>query len=141
MPKLETTSLCLYSAILLSKCLHAQHTTGNIMRFKLKNKKKTGKQEVMGKLAEILDSFLRMASRFHSHCPQTARMYYHPPPVQDHSAKMPASTCPINDTTDFILYTLIDDWFIMKEQKVYLKNKGLGSSKPLFGGSNHDGWE
>ena len=27
---------------------------------------------------EILDAF-RIVARFHSHCPQTARMYYHPP--------------------------------------------------------------
>ncbi|KAJ6755134.1 hypothetical protein OIU79_027696 [Salix purpurea] len=33
----------------------------------------------MGKYAEILDAGIRIASRFHSHCPQTARMYYHPP--------------------------------------------------------------
>nr|GEZ81173.1 hypothetical protein [Tanacetum cinerariifolium] len=32
----------------------------------------------MGKYIEILDAF-RIACRFHSHCPQTARMYYHPP--------------------------------------------------------------
>ncbi|KAJ0430499.1 hypothetical protein HanRHA438_Chr17g0832201 [Helianthus annuus] len=32
----------------------------------------------MGKHTEILDAF-RIACRFHSHCPQTARMYYHPP--------------------------------------------------------------
>ncbi|KAJ0444536.1 hypothetical protein HanOQP8_Chr16g0631311 [Helianthus annuus] len=32
----------------------------------------------MGKYTEILDAF-RIACRFHSHCPQTARMYYHPP--------------------------------------------------------------
>ncbi|PWA53337.1 hypothetical protein CTI12_AA446040 [Artemisia annua] len=33
----------------------------------------------MGKYVEILDLGVRMAARFHSHCPQTARMYYHPP--------------------------------------------------------------
>ncbi|PWA74661.1 hypothetical protein CTI12_AA248750 [Artemisia annua] len=32
----------------------------------------------MGKYIEILDAF-RIACRVHSHCPQTARMYYHPP--------------------------------------------------------------
>ena len=32
----------------------------------------------MGKYTEILDAF-RLVCRFHSHCPQTARMYYHPP--------------------------------------------------------------
>ncbi|KAL4586234.1 hypothetical protein LXL04_010869 [Taraxacum kok-saghyz] len=37
----------------------------------------------MGKYTEILDAF-RIACRFHSHCPQTARMYYHPP-ADNHS--------------------------------------------------------
>ncbi|KZV36358.1 hypothetical protein F511_03799 [Dorcoceras hygrometricum] len=39
----------------------------------------------MGKYVEILDAGVRIAARFHSHCPQTARMYYHPPSaVEDH---------------------------------------------------------
>ncbi|KAG7014255.1 hypothetical protein SDJN02_24430, partial [Cucurbita argyrosperma subsp. argyrosperma] len=33
----------------------------------------------MGKFVEILDAGVRIVARFHSHCPQTARMYYHPP--------------------------------------------------------------
>lgn len=33
----------------------------------------------MGKYVELLDMGVRIAARFHSHCPQTARMYYHPP--------------------------------------------------------------
>ncbi|MFS7916940.1 hypothetical protein Hanom_Chr03g00183231 [Helianthus anomalus] len=33
----------------------------------------------MGKYMEMLDLGVRMMARFHSHCPQTARMYYHPP--------------------------------------------------------------
>ncbi|CAA7395221.1 unnamed protein product [Spirodela intermedia] len=33
----------------------------------------------MGKYVEILDLGVRIAARFHSHCPQTARMYYKPP--------------------------------------------------------------
>ncbi|KAD4584693.1 hypothetical protein E3N88_22294 [Mikania micrantha] len=33
----------------------------------------------MGKYVEMLDLGVRMVARFHSHCPQTARMYYHPP--------------------------------------------------------------
>lgn len=37
----------------------------------------------MGKHTEILDAF-RIVCRFHSHCPQTARMYYHPP-AENHS--------------------------------------------------------
>ncbi|KAK6933832.1 hypothetical protein RJ641_036726 [Dillenia turbinata] len=37
----------------------------------------------MGKYMEMLDAGVRAAARFHSHCPQTARMYYHPPGNQD----------------------------------------------------------
>ncbi|PKA65546.1 hypothetical protein AXF42_Ash005880 [Apostasia shenzhenica] len=37
----------------------------------------------MGRYAEMLDIGVRIAARFHSHCPQTARMYYHPPPPSD----------------------------------------------------------
>lgn len=37
----------------------------------------------MGKYTEILDAF-RIVCRVHSHCPQTARMYYHPP-AESHS--------------------------------------------------------
>ncbi|GLT37085.1 hypothetical protein SLA2020_114210 [Shorea laevis] len=33
----------------------------------------------MGKYAEMLDAGVRIAARFHSHCPHTARLYYHPP--------------------------------------------------------------
>ncbi|XP_030474254.1 uncharacterized protein LOC115691683 [Syzygium oleosum] len=33
----------------------------------------------MGKYVEMLDAGVRIAARFHSHCPQTARLYYHPP--------------------------------------------------------------
>ncbi|GLJ13782.1 hypothetical protein SUGI_0220050 [Cryptomeria japonica] len=33
----------------------------------------------MGKYVEMLDLGVRIAARFHSHCPQTARLYYHPP--------------------------------------------------------------
>lgn len=33
----------------------------------------------MGKYVEMLDMGVRIAARFHSHCPQTARMYYKPP--------------------------------------------------------------
>lgn len=38
----------------------------------------------MGKYVEILDVGVRLAARFHSHCPQTARMYYHPPSDDHH---------------------------------------------------------
>ncbi|XVE75615.1 hypothetical protein DITRI_Ditri12bG0107300 [Diplodiscus trichospermus] len=33
----------------------------------------------MGKYMELLDAGVRIAARFHSHCPQTGRFYYHPP--------------------------------------------------------------
>ncbi|KAF7080581.1 hypothetical protein CFC21_084634 [Triticum aestivum] len=33
----------------------------------------------MSKYVELLDMGVRIAARFHSHCPQTARMYYKPP--------------------------------------------------------------
>nr|KJB36027.1 hypothetical protein B456_006G136900 [Gossypium raimondii] len=37
----------------------------------------------MGKYSELLGAGVRIAARFHSHCPQTARLYYHPPPNTD----------------------------------------------------------
>ncbi|CAA3029897.1 Hypothetical predicted protein, partial [Olea europaea subsp. europaea] len=52
----------------------------------------------MSKYTEILDACVRIAARFHSHCPQTARMYYHPPSshhhngVSGHSAARDVST-------------------------------------------------
>lgn len=46
----------------------------------------------MSKYAELLDAGVRIAARFHSHCPQTARMYYHPP--------APATDAENNHTTD-----------------------------------------
>ncbi|CAN0917321.1 hypothetical protein LINGRAHAP2_LOCUS30224 [Linum grandiflorum] len=33
---------------------------------------------------EILDVAARIVVRFHSHCPQTAQMYYHPPVADNH---------------------------------------------------------
>ncbi|OIT07905.1 hypothetical protein A4A49_33762 [Nicotiana attenuata] len=33
----------------------------------------------MGKYVELLDAATRIVARFNSHCPQTSRMYYHPP--------------------------------------------------------------
>ncbi|KAH0782321.1 hypothetical protein KY290_001919 [Solanum tuberosum] len=33
----------------------------------------------MGKYVELLDAGIRIAARFNSHCPQTSRIYYHPP--------------------------------------------------------------
>lgn len=37
----------------------------------------------MSKYVELLDVGVRLAARFHSHCPQTARLYYHPPANSD----------------------------------------------------------
>jgi hypothetical protein len=37
----------------------------------------------MGKIVEMLDAGVRIVARFHSHCPQTGRMYYHPPGGSD----------------------------------------------------------
>ncbi|XP_059289271.1 uncharacterized protein LOC132042771 [Lycium ferocissimum] len=37
----------------------------------------------MGKYIELLDVGIRMVARFNSHCPQTSRMYYHPPSRHD----------------------------------------------------------
>lgn len=34
----------------------------------------------MSKYMELLNAGVRIAARFNSHCPQTARLYYHPPP-------------------------------------------------------------
>ncbi|KAF8675430.1 hypothetical protein HU200_047800 [Digitaria exilis] len=36
----------------------------------------------MSRYVEMLDMGVRVAARFHSHCPQTARMYYKPPHTQ-----------------------------------------------------------
>ncbi|OEL31170.1 hypothetical protein BAE44_0007814 [Dichanthelium oligosanthes] len=36
----------------------------------------------MSRYVEVLDMGVRIAARFHSHCPQTARMYYKPPQSQ-----------------------------------------------------------
>ncbi|KAI3913086.1 hypothetical protein MKX01_035661 [Papaver californicum] len=48
----------------------------------------------MGKYVEMLDLGVRIAARFHSHCPHTARMYYHPPnhaDLQQHHHQKEAS--------------------------------------------------
>ncbi|KAK3004146.1 hypothetical protein RJ639_020035 [Escallonia herrerae] len=42
----------------------------------------------MGKYVEILDLGVRIAARFHSHCPHTARLYYHPPSNSDGQAEL-----------------------------------------------------
>ncbi|WOL18354.1 hypothetical protein Cni_G27148 [Canna indica] len=46
----------------------------------------------MAKYVELLDMGVRIAARFHSHCPQTARLYYKPPSTADvDSARLPAA--------------------------------------------------
>nr|DAD29684.1 TPA_asm: hypothetical protein HUJ06_031152 [Nelumbo nucifera] len=37
----------------------------------------------MGKYLEMLNAGVRIVTRFHSNCPQTARKYYHPPSNAD----------------------------------------------------------
>ncbi|KAI3860411.1 hypothetical protein MKW98_011605 [Papaver atlanticum] len=82
----------------------------------------------MGKYIEMLDFGVRIAARFHSHCPHTARMYYHPPnhaDLQLHQREVlnesPSSINSSNngicglkafgvggvDTTEFILHYLV----------------------------------
>ncbi|URE18954.1 hypothetical protein MUK42_12029 [Musa troglodytarum] len=40
----------------------------------------------------MLDMGVRIAARFHSHCPQTARMYYKPPSDDDDTARNSSSS-------------------------------------------------
>ncbi|KAL6987138.1 hypothetical protein U1Q18_012894 [Sarracenia purpurea var. burkii] len=85
----------------------------------------------MGKYLEILDVGVRLAARFHSHCPHTARLYYHPPPnsddhhhhdgrhhthggdgrsqakVQDPTRMGNFGAKPNYDASDFIVYALV----------------------------------
>ncbi|KAM7530074.1 hypothetical protein LguiB_033484 [Lonicera macranthoides] len=56
----------------------------------------------MGKYVEILDLGVRLAARFHSHCPHTARLYYHPPSNSTHDHSLndgSASHAPPRDST------------------------------------------
>ena len=46
----------------------------------------------MSKYVELLDMGVRIAARFHSHCPQTARMYYTPPQSTSTSGAAEAGT-------------------------------------------------
>ncbi|KAL1535066.1 hypothetical protein AAHA92_31166 [Salvia divinorum] len=68
----------------------------------------------MGKRAELLDLGFRIVSRFQSHCPQTTRMYYHPPADHQHHNDTAATTngigedvMPLADTINFIIYTVV----------------------------------
>ncbi|KDP43559.1 hypothetical protein JCGZ_16846 [Jatropha curcas] len=72
----------------------------------------------MGKYMEMLDAGVRIVARFHSHCPQTARMYYHPPANSDdhhnnhhqHGSTTSLSTNPKAtirvDAKEFIFYAV-----------------------------------
>ncbi|URD97278.1 hypothetical protein MUK42_28870 [Musa troglodytarum] len=44
----------------------------------------------MAKYVEMLDMGVRIVWRFHSHCPQTARLYYKPPPTATDGEANPA---------------------------------------------------
>jgi hypothetical protein len=46
----------------------------------------------MARYVEMLDMGVRIAARFHSHCPQTARMYYKPPQTQTSSSSSSSSS-------------------------------------------------
>uniref|UniRef100_A0A0A9DTH3 Uncharacterized protein n=1 Tax=Arundo donax TaxID=35708 RepID=A0A0A9DTH3_ARUDO len=63
----------------------------------------------MGKYVELLDMGVRIAARFHSHCPQTARMYYHPP-AGDRKGESAAAVMKNQgqgfDASEIILYTV-----------------------------------
>lgn len=48
----------------------------------------------VGKYMELLDAGVRIVARFHSHCPQTARLYYHPPSNQLHQDQYGAAQDP-----------------------------------------------
>lgn len=69
----------------------------------------------MGRYAELLDLSIRIASRFQSHCPQTARMYYHPPSSRhyrhDDATGINSQDCVIvqgdDDAISFIIYTVV----------------------------------
>ncbi|KAJ8622699.1 hypothetical protein MRB53_031228 [Persea americana] len=77
----------------------------------------------MGKYVEMLDLGVRIVARFHSHCPQTARMYYKPPHsdghgnghddgVHDHGDAAVAMGCRNQkvfgfDTAEIIMYSAV----------------------------------
>ncbi|KNA16485.1 hypothetical protein SOVF_088820 [Spinacia oleracea] len=72
----------------------------------------------MGKYTELIDIGVRIAARFHSHCPQTARLYYHPPPKNSASGlqQFPSqdggaldckgTSSGVDYTKDLILYSI-----------------------------------
>ncbi|KAK2653142.1 hypothetical protein Ddye_012998 [Dipteronia dyeriana] len=86
----------------------------------------------MSKYVELIDVGVRIAARFHSHCPHTAPLYYHPPsnvhdddhlsfqyftqhggsgghaPAQD-STRTSMANCSVNafDTKELIFYSIV----------------------------------
>ncbi|WVZ60462.1 hypothetical protein U9M48_010479, partial [Paspalum notatum var. saurae] len=54
-------------------------------------------REEMSRYVEMLDMGVRIAARFHSHCPQTARMYYKPPQTQQSAATTTSSAGAADD--------------------------------------------
>jgi hypothetical protein len=51
----------------------------------------------MSRYVEMLDMGVRIAARFHSHCPQTARMYYKPPQTQATTTTSSSSSSSADD--------------------------------------------
>ncbi|KAF8674285.1 hypothetical protein HU200_048107 [Digitaria exilis] len=51
----------------------------------------------MSRYVEMLDMGVRVAARFHSHCPQTARMYYKPPQTQAATSSSSSSAAADDD--------------------------------------------
>jgi hypothetical protein len=51
----------------------------------------------MARYVEMLDMGVRIAARFHSHCPQTARMYYKPPQTQTQTQTQSSSSSSADD--------------------------------------------
>ncbi|CAL4944221.1 unnamed protein product [Urochloa decumbens] len=51
----------------------------------------------MSRYVEMLDMGVRIAARFHSHCPQTARMYYKPPQSQAATSSSSSSSSSAGD--------------------------------------------
>ncbi|AQK63129.1 uncharacterized protein LOC103625909 [Zea mays] len=52
----------------------------------------------MARYVEMLDMGVRIAARFHSHCPQTARMYYKPPQTQTQTQSQSSSSSSADDS-------------------------------------------
>jgi hypothetical protein len=55
----------------------------------------------MARYVEMLDMGVRIAARFHSHCPQTARMYYKPPQSATSSSSSAAGASTDRKATGF----------------------------------------